>query len=145
MQPSALADVAARLNSVSIHLVRRARAADAALGVPPGQLSALSVLVFGGDRTIAQLADAEQVTSPTMTRIVDGLERANLAERHPHPDDGRATLVRASRNGRRVMERGRQRRVALISGLLEHLDDADLGAVAHAVEALAKALEAENQ
>src|SRR6478736_3892596 len=102
MQPSHLADVATRLNSVSIHIVRRARTADTALGVPPGQLSALSVLVFGGERTIAQLAEAEQVTSPTMTRIVDGLELASLAERRPHPQDGRSTIVRATKQGRRV-------------------------------------------
>lgn len=142
MQPAELSDVAARLNSVSIHLVRRARTADAALGVPPGQLSALSVLVFGGDRTIAELADAEQVTSPTMTRIVDGLERSGLARRHPHPQDGRAVLVRASDKGRRVMERGRQGRVDLITRVLERIADDDLSAVVGAVAALANALEA---
>jgi DNA-binding MarR family transcriptional regulator len=136
-------DVAAQLNSVSIHLVRRARTADEALGVPPGQLSALSVLVFGGGRTIAQLAEAEQVASPTMTRIVDGLERAKLAERYPHPRDGRATLVRASRKGRRVMERGRRQRVELISGLLAQLTQADLDSVIRAVQALAVALDAD--
>lgn len=144
MQLTTLADVATRLNSVSIHLVRRARTADTALGVPPGQLSALSVLVFGGARTIAQLAEAEQVTSPTMTRIVDGLEQASLAERRPHPQDGRATLVRATKKGRRVMERGRQRRVDLITGLLERLSDDDLSALERAVGALATTLETEN-
>lgn len=144
MQQPALTDVATRLNSVSIHLVRRARSADTALGVPPGQLSALSVLVFGGARTIAQLAEAEQVTSPTMTRIVDGLEQASLAERCPHPDDRRATLVRPTRRGRGVMERGRRRRVDLITGLLGRLSDDDVRAVARAVDALATALEAEN-
>jgi len=140
MQAS-IADIAVRLNSVSIHLVRRARRADESLGVPPGQLSALSVLVFGGDRTIAQLADAEQVTSPTMTRIVDGLERADLAGRRPHPDDRRATLVRASRKGRRLMERGRQQRVELLSELLAGLDADDLVSVARATEVLAQAME----
>src|SRR5947208_5960171 len=102
MQRGRTADVAFGLNSVAIHIVRRARQADRALGVPPGQLSALSVLVFGGDRTIAELAEAEQVTSPTMTRIVDGLEHQGLAQRQPHPDDRRATLVRATAKGRRI-------------------------------------------
>src|SRR5262245_66059068 len=106
MQGPALTDLATQLNSVSIHLIRRARMADAALGVPPGQLSALSVLVFGGERTIAQLASVEQVTSPTMTRIVDGLERSDLAKRHPHPADARARIVRATAKGRRLMEKG---------------------------------------
>jgi DNA-binding MarR family transcriptional regulator len=144
MQSTPLADLATRLNSVSIHLVRRARTADTALGVPPGQLSALSVLAFGGERTIAQLAEAEQVTSPTMTRIVDGLEQASLAERRPHPQDGRATLVRATKKGRRVMERGRQRRVDLIMGLLGRLSDEDLSALERAVGALVNALDTEN-
>src|SRR3954470_20967010 len=119
-----LVDVAARLNSVSIYLVRRARRADRALGVPPGQLSALSVLVFGGDRTITELAEAEQVTSPTMTRIVDGLEHQELARRQPHPDDRRAILVRATAKGRRIMEKGRRQRVELIAALLQSMSPA---------------------
>lgn len=141
MQRHALPDIASRLNSVSIHLVRRARRADQALGVPPGQLSALSVLVFGGERTIADLAEAEQVTSPTMTRIVDGLERAALAERQPHPDDGRAVLVKATRKGRQLMQRGRQRRVERLTALLELLSEDDLAAVSQAADALARALD----
>ena len=136
----AVEDVASRLNSVAIHVVRRARAADRSLGVPPGQLSALSVLVFGGERTLAELADAEQVTSPTMTRIVDGLERSGLAARLPHPTDARATLVRATPKGRRVMERGRQNRIAVLASLLEDLSDAELRDVSSAVDALAAAL-----
>lgn len=140
MQPDSLSDTAFRLNSVAIHLVRRARTADEALGVPPGQLSALSVLVFGGECTIAELAEAEHVTSPTITRIVDGLERAGLAQRHPHPDDGRATLVRATSKGRRLMERGRQRRVGLLASLLERLSEEEVDAVAQAVNALARSL-----
>jgi DNA-binding MarR family transcriptional regulator len=142
MQRSKRSEIAAHLNSASIHLVRRARTADRELGVPPGQLSALSVLVFGGARTIAQLAEAEQVTSPTMTRIVDGLERSGLAERRPHPDDGRARLVRATGKGRRVMERGRQRRVDLITGLLEVMPADDVATVGRAVAALERALAA---
>jgi DNA-binding MarR family transcriptional regulator len=142
MQPD-LSDIAFRLNSTSIHLVRRARRADAELGVPPGQLSALSVLVFGGERTIAALAEAEQVTSPTMTRIVDGLERAGLAKRHRHPGDARATLVRTTSRGRRLMERGRQRRVDVLSSVLERLPADDLAAVTRAVDALAEALASE--
>jgi DNA-binding MarR family transcriptional regulator len=143
MQEHPLTDIATRLNSVSIHLVRRSRSADTALGVPPGQLSALSVLVFGGERTIAELADAEQVTSPTMTRIVDGLERSSLAERRQHPRDARATLVRATAKGRRVMERGRRGRVELITALLADLSDEDLDAVTRAIDALARSLAAD--
>jgi DNA-binding MarR family transcriptional regulator len=135
-------DIAWRLNSVAIHLVRRSRLADQELGVPPGQLSALSVLVFGGRRTLAELAAAEQVTSPTMTRIVDGLERAGLARRSPHPGDRRASIVAATAKGRRLMERGRDRRVDLITGLLEDLTDDEVDAVDRAAAAITRVLEA---
>ncbi len=143
MQAPDLTALATQLNSVSIHLVRRARTADATLGVPPGQLSALSVLVFGGERTIAQLAEAEAVTSPTMTRIVDGLEHAGLAERRPHPRDARATIVRPTRAGRQIMERGRRQRVEVITALLGHLSDAELRVIQRAADAVSDALTGE--
>ena len=143
MQQKNLTDVATRLNSVSIHLVGE-RASGLGLGCTRTALGAL-VLVFGGERTIAELAEAEQVTSPTMTRIVDGLAQSALAERRPHPQDGRATLVRATTKGRRIMERGRQRRIDLITGLLEPLSEEDMRALGRAVGALAKALEAESR
>jgi DNA-binding MarR family transcriptional regulator len=134
------AEVGWELNSVAIHLVRYARIADRELGVPPAQLSALSVLVFGGERTVAELAAAEQVTSPTMTQIVTRLDRAGLAERRDHPRDARATLVRATAKGRRVMERGRRRRVQLLDELLAALTGAELDAVSEAIGALRRAL-----
>ena len=113
-----LSSLALELNSLSIHLVRWARRADAALGVPPARLSALSVLVFGGDRTMRQLADAEQVTMATMSRVVDGLEAMGLATRRPNPDDARSWVVGATPKGRRVMARGRDARVARLSAVL---------------------------
>ena len=64
------------LHSAAIHLLRKVRAQDRSAGIGPAQLSALSVLVFGGPRSLKELADAEQVRPPTMSRIVVGLERA---------------------------------------------------------------------
>src|SRR4051812_18842257 len=136
MQDRRASAVAFRLNSVAIHLVRRARAADRTLGVPPGQLSALSVLVFGGDRTIADLAATEHVKSPTMTRIVDGLEHAGLAVRRSHPEDGRSVVVRATAKGRRLMEKGRANRVAVIAELLDAMSPDDLSTLERGIAAL---------
>src|SRR5215475_2178440 len=70
--PLAIGD---RLHSAAIHLLRRLRVRDLESGVGPAQLSALSVLVFGGPRSLGELANAEQVRAPTMSRIVNGLER----------------------------------------------------------------------
>jgi len=69
-----------RLHSAAIHLLRRVRKQDEASGIGPAQLSALSVLVFAGPKTLGELAAAEQVKPPTMSRIVTGLERSRLIE-----------------------------------------------------------------
>src|SRR5271170_6671053 len=87
-RPATLA-AADRLHSAAIHLLRRVRLKDVASGVGPAQLSALSVLVFAGPKTLGQLAAAEQVKPPTMSRIVAGLKRRRLIEITRDPRDAR--------------------------------------------------------
>ena len=135
-----LSSLAIEVNSLSIHLVRYARRADESLGVPPARLSALSVLVFGGDRTITELAEAEQVSRPTISRVVDGLESMGLARRVPNPDDARSVRIRATTKGRRVMERGRRARVDRLTAVLDAVPAADLPAVENGLRALRHAL-----
>jgi len=131
---------ALELNSLSIHLVRWARRADEAMGLPPARASALSVLVFGGDRTMRELADAEMVTQATMCRVVDGLEAAGLARRAANPEDGRSFVVRATPKGRRLMERGRQARIERLQRVLDAVPPRDRAAVDRALVALRHAL-----
>jgi len=75
--------VADLLHSAALHLLRRLRAEDDALGVSPPRLSALSVVVVAGPIGIGALAAAEGVAAPTMTRLVDGLERDGFVRRRP--------------------------------------------------------------
>src|SRR5690349_24381297 len=112
-----LLETADKLHSAAIHLLRRLRVRDRESGIGPAQLSALSVLVFGGPRTLGELAAAEQVRPPTMTRIVQGLEAAGLVRRRRDADDGRVHRLHATARGRRVMQRGRERRVENLSTL----------------------------
>src|SRR5436853_573955 len=84
-------DVADRLHSAALHLLRRLRIEDDALGVSPPRLSALSVVVFAGPLAIGALAAAEGVAAPTMTRLVDGLERDGFVRRRRDPADARAS------------------------------------------------------
>src|SRR2546427_12799327 len=72
-------DVADRLHSAAIHLLRHVRKQDVATREAPARLSALSVLVFGGPVTLGQLAVAEQVKLPPLTRIVTGFDSLDLA------------------------------------------------------------------
>src|SRR6185295_13673215 len=85
--------VADRLHSAAIHLLRRLRRQDDAMGLTPARASALSIMVFGGPVTLGQLAGAEQVSAPTTTRLVVGMERDGLVRREDDPDDGRVVWL----------------------------------------------------
>lgn len=126
--------VADRLHSAAIHLLRALRPEDRALGVGPAKLSALSVLVFGGPRSIGALARAEQVRLPTMSRLVAALERDGLATRTPDPQDGRASRVHPTARGRSVLQRGRARRVASLARRLKQLSEDDRALLSRAAD-----------
>ncbi len=119
-------EVADRLHSAALHLVRTVRTTDVAMGLSPARASALSVLVFGGPRTVGQLADAEGVRSPTMTRLVNSLEADGLVRRQAGDADRRVVVIEATPQARRLLRAGRRRRVALLDALLADLADADL-------------------
>jgi len=117
--PRDVAEVADRLHSAAIHLLRDVRRQDTASQEAPARLSALSVLVFGGPRTLGQLAAAEQVKPPTMTRIVSGLERSGLAIRVADAGDARRVQIRATTKGTRLLQQARERRITYLTALLE--------------------------
>jgi len=114
--------------------LRRLREEDDALGISPPRLSALSVVVYAGPIGIGALAAAEGVAAPTMSRLVDGLERDGLVRRERDPDDARGVLVRATAAGERTLRRGRRRRVDTLATGLRVLSDDDLAAVARGAE-----------
>jgi DNA-binding MarR family transcriptional regulator len=134
--PDAIEQIADRLHSAAIHLLRRVRRVDLALGLTPARLSVLSVLVFGSARTLGELATAEQVSAPTITRLVAGLEREQLVTRQPDPHDRRIVRVAATPRAARLMQRGRQARVRDLTTLLETLSPADLAILGRATEIL---------
>jgi len=133
--------VADRLHSAAIHLLRRLRVEDEALGIYAPRLSVLSVLVFAGPRRIGELARIEQVEPPTMTRLVDGLARDGLVLREPDPDDARAVRVRATSTGARTLRRGRARRVEALRTRLAGLSPTELAALGEGVEVLERILQ----
>jgi|ERR1700685_370434 len=134
----ALAD---RLHSAAIHLLRRVRRQDAALGEGPARLSALSVLVFGGAKTLGGLASAEQVKPPTMSRIVAGLARSRLAAVTADPDDARRMHIRATAKGKKLLLKGRRLRVENFAAQLGRLGQEDLSKLEDGVTVLRKVLE----
>ena len=132
--------IADRLHSFAIHLLRRVRKQDTATGEGPARLSALSVLVFGGPMTLGQLAAAEQVKPPTMTRIVTGLERSGLARRVADTKDARRVSICATAEGTRMLQAARKRRIRSLAAQLENLTERELSELSGAVATLERRL-----
>ncbi len=129
--------LADRLHSAAIHLLRRLRREDTVTGLSAPRLSALSVIVFGGGPiTLGQLAAAEQVRPPTMTRLVNALEAEGLVSRSRDRLDGRITYLRATPRGQALLRAGRSRRVAALSRRLSGLSAKDREVLASAATLL---------
>src|SRR6185436_8557586 len=121
-------EVANRLHSAAIHLLRRARRTDPLTGVSPAQLSALSVLM-SGPKTLGDLAAAEQVRPPTMSRLVSEMQRAGVARKVTDREDARVVRVHATPKGLRALSRGRAMRIESIEQLMTELGPDELGDV----------------
>ena len=131
-------DLADRWHSLAIHLLRRLRREDVKAGLTGPRLSALSVIVFGGPITLGDLAAAEQVKPPTMTRLVRALEAEGLVRRESDPDDGRIVRVRATARGEGLLGEGRARRVRRLATPLADLSPAERETLRLAAEILSR-------
>lgn len=138
--PEVLA-VADKLHSAAIHLLRRLRRQDVATGEGPARLSALSVLVFGGPKTLGELAAAEQVKPPTMSRIVTGLAQNRLVEINEDPEDRRRMRIRATAKGEKLLQKGRELRINYLASHLSDLAPDELSRLSDALEILGRMLQ----
>jgi DNA-binding MarR family transcriptional regulator len=136
-------EIADRLHSAAIHLLRRLRRQDDASGLPAPQLSALSVIVFGGPITLGALATAEQVRPPTITKVVAALEGGGLVVREAQSDDKRIVRVRATPKGTRLLQEGRRRRVAALVRDLDALSNGELQALRNAIDVIERVARAQ--
>jgi DNA-binding MarR family transcriptional regulator len=95
-------------------------------GIPPVQLQALAVLA-GGDMRMRELARRLGLATSTVTRLVDRLEAAGLAERREARPDRRSVLVGLSATGRDALAAFRRRLRALLRELLVELSPHEQG------------------
>ncbi|MFN2602434.1 MAG: MarR family winged helix-turn-helix transcriptional regulator [Gemmatimonadaceae bacterium] len=108
-------DAADHIHSAAIRVLRGLRRQDDKWGLSAPRLSALSVVVFGGPITLGDLARAEQVRPPTMTRLVQALESARLVTRTADSGDARIIWIKATPKGRKLLFKGRAARVRALS------------------------------
>jgi len=134
------AELAARLASLSTVLQRHLARADAGTGLTRARLSALALLVLGGPRTLGELAAAEHVRPPTMTRLVQAMEADGLVVRRPNPGDRRSVVIEATPDGVAQLAAGRARQVAPLAGSLADLGPAERGRLEDAADLLGRVL-----
>jgi DNA-binding MarR family transcriptional regulator len=132
--------IADRLHSAAIHLLRKVRRVDESSGLSAAKLSALSVVVFGGPITLGDLAAAEQVRPPSMTRLVKELEGEGLVVREWDQTDRRVARIQATAEGQRLLKRGRNARIELISEWLRDLKPEDCATLDQATRILERLL-----
>ncbi len=121
-EPRAVAD---QLHGAAIRLLRMLRSEDAATGLSGPRASALSVVVFRGPLTMSELAAAEQVRLPTISRLVAGLEHEGLVARAKDAHDARVQRVTATAKGRKLLLEGKARRVERLAAELRKLSPRD--------------------
>jgi DNA-binding MarR family transcriptional regulator len=136
-----LGRIADLTHGAAIRLLRFVRREDVAAGLSAPQLSALSVLVYGGPQSISALAAAEQVRPPTMSRLVDDLEHLGLAERLAKPGDRRVYQVRVTDAGRSLLEEGRRKRLARLVEILGSASPSELRALQSAAATIVRLTE----
>jgi DNA-binding MarR family transcriptional regulator len=124
-------ELASELRMAVLRLSRRLRQ-HAPADITPSQLSALAVLVNHGKLTLSQLADAERVQPPTITRVVESLVQRELATRTVSDEDRRVAWVAATPAGRALVEGTRKRRDAYLARHLRTMSDDDLALLTRA-------------
>jgi DNA-binding MarR family transcriptional regulator len=127
--------------------VMRLRRRLAAERHPDNELSSAAMAVLGclfrgGEQTVGELADAERVRPPSMSRTVRGLVEGGYVVRETCADDGRQVRVSLTEAGRATVLADRRRRDAWLALRLRELtpdDRAVLRAAAPILERLATA------
>jgi DNA-binding MarR family transcriptional regulator len=79
------------------------------------QFQALRALA-GGPLRLGQLADAVEITGPSAVALVDALVTSGYAQRHPDPEDARASLIELTRKGMRRMRAAQAHVVEMLEG-----------------------------
>lgn len=133
------AGLANALRPAVMRLARRLRQMrDDSLELNSNQLSAMAVLLNVGDLPMGELAAAEKVQPPSMTRIVNGLEQRGLVTRRPDAHDRRSSRVSLTEEGRQILLANRRRRDQWLARRIAELDPGEVEVLRQCVRILEK-------
>lgn len=130
--------MAAQLQSFALRLARETRRGEAAGTPGSSRLSALAALAASGPLSLAELAAADQVRAPTMSRLVDGLVRDGLVTRETVPTNRRSVRIAITPEGTALLRSERKRRVQRLADRLERLGESEQRALQRGVELLGR-------
>ena len=120
------AGLASALRISVMRLSRRLRnERDASDDLTANQLAVLGTLFREGSLTVGDLAAAEKVQPPSMTRTVSCLADKQLINRDPHPTDKRVVVVSLNDAGQAVIIESRRRKEAWLNHRLKELTAAE--------------------
>jgi len=137
------AHLAATLRTAITRLNRRLRRARPVSELTQSQLSALTSLELAGALSPKELADAERVQPPSVTRTVAALEGRGLVQRTPHPTDGRQVILAPTEQGRQIVLQDRRARDAWLAQRLAELTGEERETLRRAAEVLERIARAE--
>src|SRR5256885_10874231 len=120
-------DLATRFRFALFPVVRQLRHHN--VDLTASQASALASIARRGPLTVGELAKAEHVSSPMITKIAKGLEEQGLVTRSVDPSDKRVTQMAITKEGERRLERSRSRKNAWLARQFDHLSPEELAAI----------------
>jgi DNA-binding MarR family transcriptional regulator len=138
LDPHDAAHLAESLRLALMRLTRRLRR-EAGSGLSPSLVSALVTVERMGPLTLGELAVAESVRPPGVTRTIAALEKAKLVRRRPDERDRRVWRVSITQAGRDTLAAGRSRKTAYLASRIDALSASErttLGAALPVLERL---------
>jgi DNA-binding MarR family transcriptional regulator len=140
VRPEAEEELAPRLRWAITRMARRLRQ-EAGTDLGPSQVASLATIERHGPLSPSELAERERIKRPTATRIVRHLDDAGLVERVRDPEDGRASILTVTGEGRALLRRLRERKTAYLAKRLADMDAEDRRTLEHAAGLLEGMLE----
>lgn len=118
----------AALEHAAEALVRALERHAAAHGLTDAKLELLTTLdcCAGGCAGLCSIGDSMGVSRPNVTKLVDGLERAGMVERTPHPTDRRRVQAQLTETGAEVVAAAAPGREECRARMWDGLSDAEL-------------------
>ncbi len=134
-------DVVSELRAAIVILARRMRYQQVGLELSASESAVLGRVRRRGPLTPGELARAEHVQPPSMTRLLERLEAKKFVRRDTDPTDRRQVLLTITDSGLDYIERNKAARVAWLTAMLGRLGEADRDRVLAAAPALLRLAE----